>query len=67
MLRVLLGRSSSELLLEEAGAAGSGLGWPMSWRGQLQRLDAAGPWDSVEALVQAAQQVCAGEGVCAGG
>lgn len=60
-LRVLLGRSSSELLLEESAAAGSSsLCWPLSWRGQLQRLDAAGPWDSVENLVKAAQQVCEG-------
>lgn len=64
-LRVLLGRSSGELLLEEAGATGSSLGWPLSWRGQLQRLDAAGPWDSVENLVKAAQQVWQGR-VCRG-
>lgn len=57
-LRVLLGRSSSELLLEEAAAANSSLGWPLTWRAQLRRLDAAGTWDTVENLVKAAQQVC---------
>jgi hypothetical protein len=64
-LRVLLGRSSSELLLEECAAANSSLGWPLSWRSQLRRLDAAGPWDSVENLVKAAQQVRACRELCA--
>lgn len=56
-LRVLLGRTSSELLLEESCACNSSLGWPLSWRGQLRRLDSAGPWDSVQNLVKAAQEV----------
>jgi len=56
-LRVLLGRSSSELLCEEVTASSSSLGWPLSWRGQLRRLGVGGAWDSVEHLVQAAQEV----------
>jgi hypothetical protein len=53
-LRVLLGRSSSELLLDEVAAATASLSWPLSWRCNMRRITKGGVWDSVEGLVKAA-------------
>jgi hypothetical protein len=55
-LAVLLARSPSELLLEEAGCAAASLAGPLPWRASLRRLSRGGVWDTVQALVAAAQQ-----------